>query len=117
MTGRHDAIDTGTDPVVRPFLMTAGRTAPLVDGLRIETLVRTTPAAPSALLRFEQRTVALLCRHPHSIAEIAAALHVPIGVARIVVSDLVLAGHAEVASAHEPTIAAIERIRDLVRAL
>ncbi|MBU3062618.1 DUF742 domain-containing protein [Nocardia sp. NEAU-G5] len=112
-----DAEHGDTGPVVRPFLMTAGRTTPLVDGLRVETLIRTTHTAPSASLRFEQRTVALLCRHPHSIAEIAATLRVPIGVARIVVSDLMLAGHAEAASADDLSTAAIERIRDLVRAL
>jgi hypothetical protein len=105
------------EPVVRPFLMTGGRTTPLIDGLRIETLVRATPAALSAPLRFEQQRVAQLCQHPHSIAEIAAALHVPIGVARVLVSDLVTAGHASVHTVHELTTAAIERIRDLVRAL
>ncbi|WP_216900057.1 DUF742 domain-containing protein [Nocardia alni] len=104
-------------PVVRPYLMTAGRTTPVIDGLRVETLVRATPAALSAPLRFELQTVARLCQHPHSIAEIAAALHVPIGVARVMVSDLVIAGHAAVASADEVSTAAIERIRDLVRSL
>ncbi len=104
-------------PVVRPYLMTAGRTTPLIDGLRVETLVRATPAALSAPLRFELQTVARLCQQPHSIAEIAAALHVPIGVARVMVSDLVTAGHAAVTSADEVSTAAIERIRDLVRSL
>ncbi|MBB5918883.1 hypothetical protein BJY24_007795 [Nocardia transvalensis] len=105
------------EPVVRPFLMTGGRTLPLIDGLRIETLVHATPAALSAPLRFEQQTVVRLCQRPHSVAEIAAALRVPIGVARVVVSDLVTAGHASVHTADELSIAAIERIRDLVRAL
>jgi hypothetical protein len=104
-------------PVVRPYLMTSGRTIPLIDGLRIEALVRATPAALSAPLRFEQQTVVRLCQHPHSIAEIAAALHVPIGVARVTVSDLVTAGHAAVTPAEELSTAAIERIRDLVRSL
>ncbi|MBF6333086.1 DUF742 domain-containing protein [Nocardia transvalensis] len=106
-----------TEPVVRPFLMTGGRTTPLVDGLRVETLVHAAPAALSAPLRFEQQTVVRLCQQPHSIAEIAAALRVPIGVARVVVGDLVTAGHATVRAAEEPSTAAIERIRDLVRAL
>ncbi len=110
-------VTTAEEPVVRPFLMTGGRTTPLIDGLRIESLVHATPAALSAPLRFEQHTVVRLCQRPHSIAEIAATLRVPVGVARVVVSDLVTAGHATVRAAEELSTAAIERIRDLVRAL
>ncbi|MFI1920169.1 DUF742 domain-containing protein [Nocardia sp. NPDC020380] len=105
------------DQVVRPFMMTSGRTTPLVDGLRIETLVRATPAALSAPLRFELERVVRLCQQPHSIAEIGAALRVPVGVARVLVSDLVSAGHAMVGQNDELSTATLERIRDLVRAL
>jgi len=105
------------DRFVRPFVVTAGRTIPLIDGLRIETLVRATPAALSAPLRFEQHTVVRLCQRPHSIAEIGTALHVPVGIAKVVVSDLASAGHVSVRDAPELSTAAIERIRDLVRAL
>ncbi|WP_067539153.1 DUF742 domain-containing protein [Nocardia crassostreae] len=104
------------EQVVRPFMMTAGRTTPLVDGLRIETLVRATPAALTAPLRFELERVVRLCQRPHSIAEIGAALRVPVGVARVLVSDLVSAGHVAVSEGSELSVAAIERIRDLVRA-
>ncbi|MFI6867649.1 DUF742 domain-containing protein [Nocardia sp. NPDC050406] len=105
------------DPVVRPFMMTSGRTTPLVDGLRLETLVHAAPAALSAPLRFELERVVRLCQQPHSIAEIGAALRVPVGVARVLVSDLVSAGQVSVRAADELSTAAIERIRDLVRAL
>ncbi|WP_212761959.1 DUF742 domain-containing protein [Nocardia uniformis] len=105
------------DPVVRPFMMTAGRTTPLIDGLRLETLVRAAPAALSAPLRFETERVVRLCQQPHSLAEIGAALRVPVGVARVLVSDLASAGHVSVSEADELSTAAIERIRDLVRAL
>jgi hypothetical protein len=102
---------------VRPFVVTAGRTTPLMDGLRIETLVQAPPAAMSAPLQFEQRTVVQLCQRPHSIAEIGTALQVPVGVAKVIVSDLAAAGHVSVRDAPELSTAAIERIRDLVRAL
>ncbi|WP_232852114.1 DUF742 domain-containing protein [Nocardia acididurans] len=105
------------EQVVRPFMVTAGRTTPLIDGLRIETLVRATPAALSAPLRFELERVVRLCQQPHSIAEIGAALRIPVGVARVLVSDLVTASHASVSRADELSTAALERIRDLVRAL
>ncbi|WP_405132881.1 DUF742 domain-containing protein [Nocardia sp. NBC_01388] len=111
------AEDEADSQVVRPFMMTAGRTTPLVDGLRIETLVRASPAALSAPLHFELERVVRLCQRPHSIAEIGAALRIPIGVARVLVSDLIAAGHVAVNQSDELSISAIERIRDLVRAL
>ncbi len=115
--GRERHREPADELVVRPFMVTAGRTTPLVDGLRLETMVRATPAALSAPLRFELERVVRLCQHTHSIAEISAALRVPVGVARVLVSDLVSAGHVSVSQADELSTAAIERIRDLVRAL
>jgi hypothetical protein len=110
-------VNDRAEPFVRPFVVTAGRTTPLMDGLRIETLVHARPAALSAPLQFEQRTIVQLCQRPHSIAEIGTALHVPIGTAKVIVGDLVAAGYVTVRDAPELSTAAIERIRDLVRAL
>jgi uncharacterized protein DUF742 len=102
---------------VRPFIVTSGRTRPLHDGLRIETLVRARPAALSAPLRFELRRIVELAQQPVSLAEVAAGLGTPLGVARVLVADL----HAgRYVSLHEPSelpVHVIERIRDLVRAL
>lgn len=112
-----DAYLDDADDVVRPFVVTAGRTIPLVDGLRIETLVQAPPSALSAPLQFEQRTVVALCQTAYSIAEIANALRVPLGVAKVIVGDLATQGYVTVREAPELSIAAIERIRDLVRAL
>ena len=36
----------------------------------------------------EQRAICLLCRDPHSVAEVAAALDVPLGVARVLIDDM-----------------------------
>jgi hypothetical protein len=71
----------------------------------------------SAPLKFEERTAVQLCQRPNSLAEIAAALHVPLGVARVIVGDLVSAGHVSVQGSAELPISVIERMRDLVRAL
>ena len=61
--------------------------------LNIETLVSTTQEGMMSLahLRFEQARIVELCRRPVSVAEVAAELAVPLGVARVLVSDL----HAE----------------------
>ncbi|MEU4222439.1 DUF742 domain-containing protein [Actinoplanes sp. NPDC026623] len=104
--------------VVRPFMLTGGRTRPLHDGLRIETLLHASPAALSAPLRFESRRIVELCQAPMSIADLAVALGVPLGVIRVIVADLVTDGYVRIEEQlGELPIALIERIRDRVRAL
>jgi hypothetical protein len=109
--------DDGDGAVVRPFFVTGGRTRPLHDGLRIETLVTAPPAALHAPLRFELRRIVELCQKPRSIAEVAVGLGVPLGVARVLVADLVTEGYVTCHDQHELPIDVIERIRDRVRAL
>jgi hypothetical protein len=106
------------DPMVRPFMLTGGRTQPLQDGLRIETQLYAAPAALSAPLRFESRRIVELCQHPMSMADLAAGLHAPLGVVRVIVADLMTQGLLRAGDLPgELTTALIERIRDRVRAL
>jgi hypothetical protein len=118
-TGRHAGPDAdGEDQFVRPFMLTGGRTRPLQDGLRIETLLHAAPAALSAPLRFESRRIVELCQAPMSIADLAVALRVPLGVVRVIVADLITEGYLSVEDQlGELPISVIERIRDRVRAL
>jgi hypothetical protein len=88
------------DLVIRPFLLTGGRTRPAQDGLR-----------------FEARQIVELCQRTMSVAEVAAALRVPLGVARVLVSDLVADGSLTLVQREELSVQMIERIRDRVRAL
>jgi hypothetical protein len=110
--------EPGDELVVRPFMLTGGRTRPLQDGLRIETLLHAAPAALSAPLRFESRRIVELCQAPMSIADLSVALRVPLGVVRVIVADLVTEGYLRIEEQlGELPIALIERIRDRVRAL
>ncbi|HKT01006.1 MAG TPA: DUF742 domain-containing protein [Rugosimonospora sp.] len=102
---------------IRPFFVTGGRTRPLQDGLRIETIVTAQPAALSAPLRFERRQIVELCQRPLSVAEIAVRLRVPLGVTRVLVADLVTEGFVSFTQTAELPIDVLERIRDRVRAL
>ena len=85
--------------LVRPYALTGGRTRPDVE-IAIETLLITTPYGRTWTDRrgsTEERVLSL-CRHrPLSLAEVAALAHLPLGVARIFVSDLVTAGLVTVA--------------------
>ncbi|HEX6418527.1 MAG TPA: DUF742 domain-containing protein [Acidimicrobiales bacterium] len=73
------------------YALTGGRARSRGEDLQIETLVSTTGTGLVSLpgLRFEQARIIGLCRsRPVSIAEVAAELRVPLGVARVLVSDL-----------------------------
>jgi hypothetical protein len=89
--------------IVRPYVVTGGRTRPRVD-LALETLVQTTALGratlSSAVLHREHRLILDLCdRGLHSVAEISAHLRLPFGVARVVVADM---AHQRVLTLHEP---------------
>jgi hypothetical protein len=110
--------ESDEDPIIRPFMLTNGRTRPLQDGLRIETLLHAAPAALSAPLRFEARRIIELCQAPMSIADLAAGLAAPLGVVRVIVADLITEGYLQIDEPiREFSPALIERIRDRVRAL
>ncbi|GCD34617.1 MULTISPECIES: DUF742 domain-containing protein [Streptomyces] len=89
----------GDQPLVRPYAMTGGRTRPRYQ-LAIEALVSTT-ADPSQLpgLLPEHQRICHLTREVKSVAEISALLHIPLGVARILVADLAEAGMVAI---HQP---------------
>ncbi|NIJ12751.1 hypothetical protein FHU38_003095 [Saccharomonospora amisosensis] len=85
----HAAEQTG---FVRPYAITGGRTKSNHD-LELETLVSTRQAALLAVPdQIEHQLIMEECRTPHSVAEIAAMLRVPFGVARVLVSDAADAG-------------------------
>ncbi|WP_430783373.1 DUF742 domain-containing protein [Actinoplanes sp. G11-F43] len=115
--GLHSS-DMDEDPVIRPFMLTGGRTQPLQDGLRIETLLHAAPAALSAPLRFESRRIVELAQSPMSVADLSVALRAPLGVVRVIVADLITQGFLSVQDQPEElSTSLIERIRDRVRAL
>jgi hypothetical protein len=105
------------DLVIRPFLLTGGRTQPAQEGLAVESLVQARSGVPTDRLRFEARRIVELCWQPTSIAELSAALTVPLGVVRVLVSDLVAEGMVTVLRREQPSLQMMERIRDSVRAL
>jgi len=91
----------GSEPpsMVRPYARTGGRTRPVHD-LDLEALVVTTVTgqdpAMNDLLSPEHSTVIELCEETISVAEIAARLQTPLGVARVIIADMVELGLVEV---------------------
>jgi hypothetical protein len=103
---------------VRPFVMTGGRTRAHDASLRIETMVQTVDDAHGRY-SFEHARIVDACWEPRSIAEVAAELHMPLGVAMVLVSDLVQAGCIETAYSDpvELELDVLTRMIERVRAL
>jgi hypothetical protein len=83
--------------LVRPYTLTAGRTGTDVD-LPLEAPVQTLP--DGLALRWPtddvRGRIIQLCVKTPSVAEISARLDLPVGVARVLVGDLVTAGYLRV---------------------
>jgi Protein of unknown function (DUF742) len=111
--------DAEPGPAVRPFIVTGGRTTPLGTGLRIETQVLATAGADRTSVDFEAGRIVELCTGTsQSIAEISAALHLPFGVTRVLVADLVAGGIVETQDpASTVSRGDVERILERVHAL
>jgi hypothetical protein len=108
---------------VRPYAWTRGRTKSGLD-LAIETLVSTSAQGRSqmALLQVEHRAVAELCEQTRSVAEVAALLSLPLGVARVLLGDMAGLGVVTVhqtasSSGNVPDLALMERVLSGLRRL
>ncbi|HUI49248.1 MAG TPA: DUF742 domain-containing protein [Acidimicrobiia bacterium] len=103
---------------VRPFVITGGRTRAADSSLKIETMVQVV-GSPRDDLDFEKARIVDCCYEPASIAEIAAELGVPLGVAIVIVGDLVGDGFLETTYSDpvEIELSALTRMIERVRAL
>ena len=79
--------------VVRPYTWTGGRTRPVQD-LALETLVFTSDEGRdvTAICSAEHAAIAELCTEVRSVAEVAALLALPLGVARVLLADMIDTG-------------------------
>ena len=95
--------------LIRPYMLTAGRTRSLVD-LPLEAPIQALQVAPAPRWpRSDVRARILeLGADGPSVAEIAARLALPLGVARVLIGDLVTQGYLRV----DATLAASETIEE-----
>lgn len=109
--------------LVRPYVLTRGRTQSRRN-LAIEALVSTRAGAHwnGARITGEFRSVRTLCHRPRSVAEVAATLSVPLGVARVLLDDmadqgLVTIHDTKVRTDGRPAVALMERVLHGLRRL
>jgi hypothetical protein len=106
---------------VRPFIMTRGRTKATRE-LHFETLVqRAGDGAVPATVPSEQVAILELAEHAISVAELAAELHLVIGVVTVLINDLLDAGllvmHDTVDADEHDELDVLNRIAHKIRSL
>jgi hypothetical protein len=109
----------GGSASVRPYVFTRGRTRAAFE-LSLETLVSAVPQSGPPGLTGVHQAVLGLCREPRSVAELAARVGVPLGVARVLVGDLAATGAVavhRVAGADGPDLALMQRVLSGLRRL
>ena len=116
--------DPPVDPgrVVPVYAVTGGRTRSTAADLPMESLVTVADATGWPGMEPEYRTILEMADRPVSLAEIGAALAVPVGVARVLVSDLAGAGYVAVYEPEptddegRPHTVVLERLLESLRA-
>lgn len=84
------ADDRRPGPVVRPYALVRGRTRPTGEALDVITMIhsRQFRVPDPAGLEPEHLAVLRQCEVPMSVADLASALDLPLGVIRILLGDL-----------------------------
>jgi hypothetical protein len=109
------AASSGAPRAVRAYVWTGGRTRSN-HHFEVETLV--TAVAPGSVPNTATQsdsTVLDLCREPRSVAEVAALLAVPLGVAKVLLGDLadrglIVVHEAATGVGDAPSLALMERV-------
>lgn len=103
--------------IVRPYAWTGGRTETAYD-LPLEALISTNRATLARIgprMTYDHRSVADLCLATRSVAEVAALMSIPLGVARIVLGDMasqnmVVVHRTNTSAGYEPDLEMMERV-------
>jgi hypothetical protein len=82
--------DWDSGPVARPYTVTSGRTRPRGQWKLdlVDSVARTPNSAGATYSSPERSRILELCRVPVTVAELASAVGLPLGVVRVVLDDL-----------------------------
>lgn len=101
MSPHHDDEEehVQTARIVRPYALTAGRTRASID-LPVEAIIERLPRATEREWAESDQLgqIVSACAERTSVAEISAAVSLPLGVVRVLIGDLVEQGHLKVAA-------------------
>jgi hypothetical protein len=120
----QDALDLPRRGLVRPYVLTRGRTASSLGTFELHApvlaLIATEQLGRHATP--EDRKIVELCQTPTSVAELSARLGTPVGVIRVLVGDLADAQMVQVRQTTEDRaehrdVRLLERLLEGIRAL
>ena len=114
-------LDRDAGPVVRPYAMTKGRTAPAsgayIGLIDVVAAVAETQLPPDARLNRQHRRVLSRCRRPITVVDLASDIDLPVGVVRVLLSDLSQYGALRVVASPSEPVANERLLRDVLDAL
>lgn len=96
--------DEDAGPMVRLYAMTAGRARPTSDGFDLMAVIHANPSpADRRGMSPEKWRILSMCRDgPQSVVDIASESDLPLGVVRVLLGDLLDAGHIRVRAPIRP---------------
>ncbi|GHD19797.1 hypothetical protein GCM10007147_11040 [Nocardiopsis kunsanensis] len=107
--------------LIRPYSLTDGRTRPSRSDLSLAAQVVAVPAVDEPQVDTELREILAMCVRPLSVAEVAARATLPLGVTRILMSDLLDQGLLMVSEAgptcERPSLDTLRLVLDRIRDL
>ena len=118
----HHPVGNEASSLVRPYAVTGGRTKPRYQ-LQIEAMVAAShyEARDLSVLSPECQAILTFCRDWRSVAEVSAVLHMPLGVARVLIADMAMDGLVRVHQIDHaqgrPDINLLERVLSGLRKL
>ena len=114
-------LDRDAGPVVRPYAVTKGRTVPASGpfvGLIDVVMAVGDPLAPAdARLGREHRRILSRCRQPITTVDLASDVDLPVGVVRVLLSDLSQYGMLRVVATSPEPVNSERLLRDVLDAL
>jgi hypothetical protein len=113
--------DRDAGPIVRPYAVTKGRTMPDSDsyvGLIDMVTAEPYPQLPAdARLNAEHRRLLGLCRVPVTVVDLASDVNLPVGVVRVLLSDLAAWGAVRVVQAQRGRVMDERLLKDVLDGL
>jgi hypothetical protein len=112
--------DREAGPVVRPYALTRGRTAPAGEtSFGLIDVVTATGLPPLEAIRLtpEHRRIMSLCHRPVPVVDLASDMDLPIGVVRVLLGDLTAAGLLTIRTALRGPVIDQRLLRTVLHAL
>ena len=114
-------LDREAGPVVRPYAVTKGRTMPASDsyiGMIDIVLAEPQPQVPAdARPNSEHRRLLKRCHQPITVVDLASDAHLPVGVVRVLLSDLAKWGAVRVVQSPRGRVTDERLLRDVLDGL